>query len=74
MYLKQSLEENVDFYYNEAGLMVMTEKYHLRRGYCCGSGCLHCPYGYERVAGNRRNELIALKNKRDGKAEGSGES
>ncbi|WP_237563190.1 DUF5522 domain-containing protein [Algoriphagus kandeliae] len=24
--------------------MVFTEKYHRKRGYCCGSGCKHCPY------------------------------
>lgn len=33
-----------DYYFNEQGLMVFTEKYHLKRGYCCGSGCKHCPY------------------------------
>ena len=32
-----------DFYF-ENGLMVFTADYHLRRGYCCGSGCRHCPY------------------------------
>jgi uncharacterized protein (TIGR00290 family) len=32
-----------DFYY-EAGRMVFTASYHLRRGFCCGSGCRHCPY------------------------------
>ncbi|WP_192346555.1 DUF5522 domain-containing protein [Algoriphagus sp. Y33] len=33
-----------DFYFNAQGLMVFTKKYHLKRGYCCGSGCKHCPY------------------------------
>jgi hypothetical protein len=33
-----------DYYFNEKGLMVFTAKYHLKRGYCCGSGCKHCPY------------------------------
>lgn len=33
-----------DFYFNKDGLMVFTAEYHLRRGYCCGSGCRHCPY------------------------------
>ncbi|WP_226391159.1 DUF5522 domain-containing protein [Penaeicola halotolerans] len=33
-----------DFYLNESGLMVFTAQYHLRRGYCCGNGCKHCPY------------------------------
>lgn len=33
-----------DDYYFENGLMVFTEKYHLKRGYCCQRGCRHCPY------------------------------
>lgn len=33
-----------DFYYNEYGLFVFTESYHARRGYCCGSGCVNCPF------------------------------
>lgn len=32
-----------DFYY-ENGLIVFTAAYHLRRGYCCNSGCRHCPF------------------------------
>jgi hypothetical protein len=32
-------------YYMENGLLVFTRSYHLKRGYCCGSGCRHCPYG-----------------------------
>jgi len=32
-------------YYFEGPLMVFTAAYHLKRGYCCGSGCRHCPYG-----------------------------
>jgi hypothetical protein len=31
-------------YYFENGLIVFTAAYHLKRGYCCGSGCRHCPY------------------------------
>lgn len=30
--------------YKENGYVVFTAQYHLRRGYCCGSGCRHCPY------------------------------
>jgi hypothetical protein len=59
------LEENVDFYYNGQGLMVLTEKLHRERGHCCGNGCLHCPYHYERVAEPRRSQLIALQNERE---------
>lgn len=33
-----------DYYYDELGRIVFTAQYHLKRGYCCGSGCRHCPY------------------------------
>jgi Family of unknown function (DUF5522) len=44
--LRNELIENEDFYYNEQGYKVFTEKYHLKRGYCCQNGCKHCPYGF----------------------------
>jgi hypothetical protein len=31
-------------YYLEGSAVVFTAGYHLRRGYCCGNGCRHCPY------------------------------
>ncbi|MEO5585531.1 MAG: DUF5522 domain-containing protein [Flavobacteriales bacterium] len=34
-----------DFYFTPEGYVVWTENYHLKRGYCCQSGCRHCPYG-----------------------------
>ena len=37
-----SLEEG-DFYKID-NFIVFTEQYHLKRGYCCKSGCRHCPY------------------------------
>ncbi|MDC1022051.1 DUF5522 domain-containing protein [Schleiferiaceae bacterium] len=37
-----------DFYKTEEGYIVFTEKYHLKRGHCCQSGCKHCPYGYDK--------------------------
>ena len=42
------LIEGKDYYINEQGLYVFTADYHLRRGFCCGSGCLHCPYGFRK--------------------------
>jgi hypothetical protein len=36
-------------YYMEGPYMVFTAAYHLKRGYCCGSGCRHCPYGHSAV-------------------------
>jgi len=41
------LEEG-DYYYNEQGYRVFTEKYHLKRGYCCKNGCKHCPFNYDK--------------------------
>ncbi len=34
-----------DFYFTPEEYVVWTEQYLLRRGYCCQSGCRHCPYG-----------------------------
>jgi uncharacterized protein DUF5522 len=36
-------------FYMEGPYMVFTAAYHLKRGYCCGSGCRHCPYGHAAV-------------------------
>jgi len=27
-----------------SGLLVLTARYLQARGYCCGTGCRHCPY------------------------------
>ena len=51
------LIEGEDFYFNDEGLMVLTEKYHLEKGFCCGNGCLHCPYDYESVPEPKKSRL-----------------
>ena len=43
--------DSEDFYTSPEGYIVFTEKYHLKRGYCCKSGCKHCPYGYNKKTG-----------------------
>ena len=43
-----------DYYFNKKGLMVLTESYLLERGFCCESGCLHCPYGFK----NKKNKKL----------------
>lgn len=40
------MEEGVDYYFNEQGLMVFTAAYHLNRGYCCKNKCKHCPWNF----------------------------
>ena len=59
--MNENLIEGIHYYYNEDGYIVLTEKYHLMRGQCCGNGCLHCPFEYEKVPEPRRTELLAKK-------------
>lgn len=37
-----------EYYYSPEGYIVFTEKYLLKRGYCCQNGCKHCPYGFRK--------------------------
>ena len=43
----RDLVEGEDFY-REGPYIVFTEKFLKKRGYCCESGCRHCPYGFRR--------------------------
>jgi len=52
MYNKRIPLEEGDYYLNEQGYKVFTEVFHLKRGYCCKSGCKHCPYGYDKKLNN----------------------
>ena len=57
------MEVNKDFYI-ENGYYVFTEEYHLKRGYCCKSGCRHCPWNYNRPKLTNENDKDSdLKNK-----------
>ena len=42
--MSNPLVEGEDYYLTPDGLFVFTAAYLLRRGYCCGNGCRHCPY------------------------------
>ena len=55
------LVEGEDYYLNDQGYVVLTELYHLKKGYCCGNGCTHCPYSYVNVPEPRRTELLSLR-------------
>jgi hypothetical protein len=46
--------ENLDYYYSPEGYIIFTEHYHRKRGFCCQSGCKHCPYGYDKKTGKFR--------------------
>lgn len=45
---KEKFVEGIDYYF-ENGLMVLTEHFLLKRGYCCENGCRHCPYQKEKL-------------------------
>lgn len=55
--MNKDLTGGTDFYYNPEGLIVFTSSYHLKRGKCCGTGCMHCPYDYENVSEPKRTDL-----------------
>jgi len=59
----QELIEGIHYYMNEDGLVVLTEKYHSLRGYCCGNGCKHCPFDYESVPEPKKSQLLQNRNK-----------
>ena len=59
--MSQTLIEHTDFYYDDNGYMVLTEKYHLDKGYCCGYGCRHCPYDFDCVPEPKRSDLLAKR-------------
>jgi len=63
----KELIEGTHYYINEEGFIVLTQQYHLERGYCCGNGCKHCPYNYENVEEPRRSELIGQKRNKSSK-------
>lgn len=65
--MKKKLIEGLDFYYNEQGYIVLTEKYHLEKGVCCGNGCLHCPYDFEHVPEPRKSQLLEQRSFNHGK-------
>lgn len=43
---QKKLIEGLDYYF-EKGLMVLTAHFLVKRGYCCGNECRHCPYEKE---------------------------
>ena len=48
---ENKLIDGIDFYLTPEGYRCFTETYHLKRGYCCKSGCRHCPYGFDNKTG-----------------------
>ena len=55
------MQEHQDYYILPDGRLVFTASYLSERGYCCGNGCLNCPYDYEQVPEPRRSQLLAKR-------------
>jgi hypothetical protein len=69
--MKKTLFDDDEFYVNDSGLFVFTADYLLKRGYCCGNGCLHCPYDYKNVIDlNKKKQLQENTKKQERKNEG----
>jgi len=51
-----------DYYMTEEGYIVFTEKYHLKRGYCCQSGCRHCPWKDRKLEAGGAKQTSRRKN------------
>jgi hypothetical protein len=51
MFSKRNNLDEGDYYLSPEGFIIFTEQYHLKRGYCCKSGCKHCPYGFNKKTG-----------------------
>jgi hypothetical protein len=53
---ENKLIEGVDYYLTPEGYRCFTEIHHQKRGYCCKSGCRHCPYGFDKKIGDIKNQ------------------
>ena len=70
--MSMALSEGEDYYIDKTGLLVFTAKYLLARGYCCGNGCRHCPYGDEQRPLPKGKPEQNTNSKEDGGDKGNG--
>lgn len=62
---KPLFDDDELFYMNNDGFMVFTAEYLLKRGYCCGNGCKHCPFDYKAVENELARKRLIEKKKRE---------
>ena len=65
----KQLIEGEDYYMLPDGRLVFSAKYHLDRGYCCGKGCLSCPFEYVNFDDEIRRSRLLEKRKQNGEAD-----
>ena len=66
------MNEDADFYILPDGRYVFTRQFLLKRGYCCGSGCRHCPYDYVNVPEPKKSMLLAQRTSDEAEQTGEG--
>lgn len=67
--MKKKMDEGDEPFYNGDGYMIFTAAYLLSRGYCCGNGCMNCPYDYKNVPSPKREQLLEKRKQQDDKEE-----
>jgi hypothetical protein len=55
------LQEGEDYYILPDGRLVFTSAYLLKRGWCCGNGCLNCPFDFDAVPEPKRSRLLLAR-------------
>ncbi len=63
--MNRPLTEGKDYNILPDGLLVFTASYLSERGYCCGNGCLNCPYDYMNVPEPYKSELMMKRKKNE---------
>lgn len=51
---------NID-YYKDGDRVVFTALFHVKRGFCCGNKCRHCPYTPKYIKNNTTMDIEILK-------------
>jgi hypothetical protein len=54
---------NKNFYVDKDGRYVFTAHFLLKRGACCGNGCLHCPYQPKHIKNNQSTGAATIYEK-----------
>lgn len=67
--MSKRLTEEDDYFFNSDGLVVFTKEYLLERGYCCGNGCVNCPYDYKNVPEPKRTSLLEKRKQENRESE-----
>ena len=58
-------DEQDDELYIAGGFVALRKEFLLQRGYCCGNGCVNCPYDYKAVPEPRRSRLLEQRKQKD---------